>query len=932
MAVKRQEMEVLPPGTRADRMSKGPYLQNMERFGQHWRTRKGFGQVGQFDSTFGMDAITYNKHMGSTIIKTNFGHEQILSAFSVTVFTGNFYNDITPAPSLDRSRDVGQTIDCFLVTIYDLTTDEVWEELIYPKTAQDTRDIIYHHGLYETTLDTSYEAYLSASSEEFFFEEFDDTVYFGNRRAGLLAYYPSVFHEAPRNQQLAGAFKEDWYFRGYSESSLIVRTAPQDGIHSEGYEYLTSAEFPAPSDIAILGRRMVFIDGRDVYFSDVGRPMSVIGLNRVTIPSQNDAVAIAELHGNLIIFTESERFLYQPTFFEGLISAGDVLVSSTEIGIVGPNALRRVGGNLVWVDRTGLYSTSNGYDSNDISANNEIKDFWRKSVEVPLTQYFQNVANPGSTTLAYSQPSMQYQFDPTGCHIVFDHTREAMIVAFPAVGMAWVWGENVGPSVWTFESVAASTAQGVRSWRNITNPWFLMGQDNLFLVGSSDDVTAADGTAASTESKRVGSFYVLEYERGGGPDRTLDYGVTDVFMEDDRRIAGKYYNRTPASVTITADNVFYLEPWMRMPNGWKPPNSGTGLLNVYLVPVALVPNPGAAHVGPDNVDLIFTFDRTKWAPVLRPASTEVDFLLPSERINGAAGWGMGAPVAGTREVQIYAGGVPNAVGNEVRIRFDGNLAGYAGPIAPYLGLNHGCMNRILYLPFQYAGLVIDDVFSMGIGRATLATHEDAGGTPYAAINCQFLAWGQGHTPGIWKTADEDVQPVDWVVRTSELTLTDTDGNPTPDGGLMARSLYVRMRSHGKGTTLIYSSSVFGLLNAAVGSDWKGWTSQVVDYVGDIPSFITDLTSIRSRMKDSAGAMRPRTFGGVAKWGDQAVAASGDYLIDSEEVDTIVFSDSVRGETLFWMLFGHIRNRAEEVAIESMTAEIVRRGGRRRIGR
>ena len=915
-------------------MSKGPYIQNMERFGQHWKTRKGFGQVGQFDSTLNMDAVTYHKHLGSKIIKTNFGHEQIVNVFAASVFTGNYYNDQASAPPQDRSRDVGQNIDCFLVTIYDVTTDEVWEELVYPKTAQDTRGVQYHRGLYETTLDNNHEAYISSSLEEFFFEEFDDALYFGNQRAGLMAYYPAVFHEGPRNQQLAGAFKDDWYFRGYGESSLIVQTSAQDGLFSEGYEYLSSAEFPVPTDIAVLGGRMVFVDGRDVYFSDVGRPMSVIGLNRVTIPSQNDAVAVTELHGNLIIFTESERFLYQPAFFEGLISAGDVLVSSTDVGILGPNALKRVNNSLVWVDRTGLYSTTNGYDSNDISANNEIKDFWRKAVEVPLTQYFQNTTNPGATNLAHSQPSLQYKYDPSGCHVEFDHVREAMIVAFPSTGVALVWGEDVGPSVWTFESVAASTAQGVRSWTNIANPWFLMGQDSLYLLGSSDNVTVDDDISGSSEEKNDSSFYVLEYERGGGPDRTLDYGVSDVFAEDDRRIAGKYYNRTNGALGgLTADNVFYLEPWIRVPNGWSPPNSGSGLDNVYLVPVALVPNPGPTHFGPDKVTLFFTFDRTKWAPVLRGATPEFDFLLPPERMKSSAGWGMGAPTAGTREVQVYNGGVANAAGNEVRIRFDGNIGGYTGHAAPALALNHGCMNRLLYLPFRYIGAVTTDVLSLGVGLAGAATHQDTSGAPvYGPLNCQFLAWGQAHTPGVWKSVDEDVQPVDWVIRTNEIAVKESNGNPVPDGGLMARSLYVRMKSHGKGSTLVFGSSVFGLLNSALGSDWKGWTSQVVDYVGDIPSFITGLTSIRSRMKDSAGAMQPRIFGGAATWGDEATAASGNYLVDSEEVDTIVFSDSVRGETLFWMLFGHIRNRAEEISIESMSATVVRRGGRRRIGR
>jgi len=907
MSVDRPDLEVIPPGTRSDRLSKGSFVQNMERYGVHWRTRKGFGQVGQFDSTLGRNSISLSRHLGSHIFKTNFGNEQILTVFQATVFTSNSFTVSGVVAPSDTSSDVGQWLSCFLVTIYDLTTQKVWEELVYPKTSEDTRASWFHHGLYETDLDVNYETYTSATPEEFFFEELDDTIFFGNRRAGLLAYIPTTFHTT-KWQQVNGVDRRDWHFRGESETSMIVKASAVPGLHADGYEYLTSSEFPNPTDITTIDGRMVFVDGRNLWFSDRGAPTSIITLNFITIPSQNDAVAVTVLHGNLVIFTESERFLYQPAFFEQLITAGEVLVASTEIGVVGPNALKRVGSSLVFVDRTGLYTTGNGYDHADFSETNEVKDFWRTAVESPLTSYFQNTVNPGFTDLSSTQPSLQYQFDPVGCHIEYDHVRDALMVAFPTQDMAFVWSHEDGPS---------------------------LGQDNLFLVGSVDSITTADDIAGSTETKAVGSYYVLEYGRGGGPDRTLDYGVSDTFTEDDRRVVGRYSTNTPTAALATGDSCFYLEKWIRMPDGWVAPNGVSGLNNTYLVPLEFVPDPSGIASGnpPDIITLILSFDRTKWAPVLRPTTTELDFMLPPERLQGAPGWGQGAPTAGTREVQVYAGGVPNAAGNELRIRFNGNIGAYAGFVAPLMNLSYRQKSRLLYLPFSYAGAVTDDVWSIGFTQATTATFQKtAGGTVYGPLNCRLHTWGQGHTPGVWKTSDVDAQPVDWVLHTGQIAPDSHNGNPTPSGGLMARSLFVRMSSHGRGETLIVPSAVFGLLNAAVGSDWKGWTSQVVDYVGDDPSFITNHMSIRTRMKDAAGAMQNRTFNGTPTWGDSTDNSDGNFLVDSEQVDTIVFSDSVRGEHLFWMLFGHVNNRAERISIESMMARIVRRGGRRRRGR
>jgi len=109
----------------------------------------------------------------------------------------------------------------------------------------------------------------------------------------------------------------------------------------------------------------------------------------------------------------------------------------------------------------------------------------------------------------------------------------------------------------------------------------------------------------------------------------------------------------------------------------------------------------------------------------------------------------------------------------------------------------------------------------------------------------------------------------------------------------------------------------------LGSDWKGWSSQVVDTTENMTN-IENKSPIRTRVKDSSGDMIYRTFSGGPRYGS--------YLIDDEELDTISTSDSVRGEQISYMLFGFIRSRAEGLILSRAKAVIRRVGGRRRIGR
>ena len=96
MAVPSTEIDVLDRGIEQDSPSKGSFALNMLHRRNSWEVRKGFGQVSQRTTTFGLptvDATTQamgmRKHLGSYMLETDFGHTQCLSIFSALVRTGN---------------------------------------------------------------------------------------------------------------------------------------------------------------------------------------------------------------------------------------------------------------------------------------------------------------------------------------------------------------------------------------------------------------------------------------------------------------------------------------------------------------------------------------------------------------------------------------------------------------------------------------------------------------------------------------------------------------------------------------------------------------------------------------------------------------------------------------------------------------------------
>jgi hypothetical protein len=162
-----------------------------------------------------------------------------------------------------------------------------------------------------------------------------------------------------------------------------------------------------------------------------------------------------------------------------------------------------------------------------------------------------------------------------------------------------------------------------------------------------------------------------------------------------------------------------------------------------------------------------------------------------------------------------------------------------------------------------------------------------------------------------------------------------------DKMLKARGLFTRLLSHGSGlqADMLEPDWPYGPFNVLVGCDRKGWMSQTVDFnasdaTGDDALFFTfNKDTTRPRVRNVAGTMLLKNFDAGLRYGFAGSSTFGDYLIDDEEVSIIATSDSVKGGSFSYMVFGFFQNRAQVLKLESIMAELrVLGGSRRRTGR
>ena len=956
MATKAQEVQVLRDGIQANAPTPGSFALNMLHSNNCWQVREGFGQVTQFDTE--MSAVYtgaggsvangewgFTKHMGSHLIKTSFGNLQMLSVFLAKIQTSQ-----AGGSSNTGYSQLGQI---YVASVYDLTTNERFEVPLYPHTSQTAVTSSYNDAVpttlggrtftgvavsgvedllpqYQTCKSESYESWVQAEDEFFYFEEFADVLYFGNSYTGTWAYLPASFNGTRKT--FIDKFNLRDYAYPYGESSMITPVVLSPGINVDSYEYFRTADMPNAVDVAVVQGRMVYAEGNTVFFSDPFYPNAIVGDNYVDVPSEEGITAIAEHNSNLVIFTANETWLYQPSVGD-LAAGGRITRVSDTVGCVGPNAKCRMGAALVWVDTSGVYQTTSGLNMSRLS-DDVLPFFEREGMTNPLTSYF--VDHGKADPSAREQPTTTLRFKPEGVKCTYVASMNMLSICVPDLSGALVLS-NGKWSWWTFESMVAqsggSAVVGVS--QNLPAPWVLNYQDDIFAVAGPDVQALTDEAVNPVSGSDINfdvtsrSFFIMEYGRGGSIDRS----VSD---EDDRKITG-YGAYTPGTgAGAHPVGGLYIHDPTKVPVGYVFPSGITTATtdNYILVLLSIVLG---QSMDVDTIEVDLAFDNTHWKPVFNHASNStVDFLLPTERLASADGWTGAGSYNGA--VQVFSdAGMTSASqsGQYLRVKWDYvSTSGYQH--APHMNLNVLRDNRLIYLPFKrISAKANEDTSGMGwsllssSGNTRFTIVDDAAGVTLRPGVHTFNRWSLATTSR--RKEDSVAQPVDWAYKSTNVGL---------EGGneLKMRGLWANLLSHGTGTDKLDSVWPYGTFNTLVGSDRKEWMTQVIDATPAQAAVeqATGTNTLRTRVQKADKTLVDKTFGTDIVWANKdatgSATADGTVLIGDEDTSNIAVSMSVKGESFSVMNFGFIMNRAEKLWLEGVKAVFRVVGGRRRRGR
>ena len=521
MATRGQEVELLGAGVQADSPSKGSFALNMLYRRNSWEVRRGFGQVTELDTTLRAAPVNdadakwgYIEHLGSYPMLTSFGHQQIVSVFTAQVYTGDRLPD-TSAPI--NNSTMSQNTSVYVVDIYDVTTGDRWEEPIFRHTAEfgstefSRLEMPEWHGHYETwwtngwgaTGTTIYpiapgshlhdrQKWIVARDkpQPFFFTELDDILYLGNDDTGLLAYIPCVFRGRRRginnlsvlgrDKQVTTVYDRSWA-PPYSETSVVINAVASDGPFSDGITYLSRSEFPTPRGGDNIDGRLVLFDESNVYFSDVGFPTSIAADNVMLVPSEDSITAVKEHNGNLLIFTATETWYYQPS--NGFVASAGRLVRIAEgVGCLSDSAVVSARESIIWMDKRGVYTLGGNLTPEYISG--PVEPFFNDYLSNPVTNYFVENGDIPAPPIK-DQTGVSFKLTGTAAAAYY---RELDLVVFtvPQINAALCLSGGKW-SVWSMETMVndnAASGVDVGVTANIQSPWAVAFDDGLYLVGS----------------------------------------------------------------------------------------------------------------------------------------------------------------------------------------------------------------------------------------------------------------------------------------------------------------------------------------------------------------------------------------------------------------------------------------------------------------
>ena len=861
MATPKQQLDILSPKVSLDPANDGSLVRNMENRQGSWAVRPGFGLLYRGDSTMavnGTSPLGYKKHLGSHVLRTAFGHTQIITLLSAYVFTG-------------ESQEVGTFAEVYSVSVFDVNDNVRVEHVLHKVTGDGGRS--FHEArvlkaCYETAADKAAANWTLSGAKPVAFQEMAGNLYFSNDDIGVYVYRPSLVVE--RNAQLQGADDYDWSpARG--EVSSVTPVVFSDGINTEAFNYMSNNDLSGVSAMCEHQGSLVYASGNTIFYSDAFLPNNIKADNTDIIPVLSDITGLAS-NGQLIyVFSDSETWVIQPALTQtGLLSGGILTKLSSEVGCVSPTGLMTIKGVPIWVSNRGVHAISSNFDYATLS--DPIQEYWTTGVSDPFSHY---ATQAGLTDLANQQPE-SFSAPPGAPHIGYNEHFEEIYCSFDS--KVWVFSKQTW-LLWDFENYFYSPIPSKVVATTPVNQAQALSLLGEAYVVSLDNPTEYPGQGLSEVTARPYSIY--ELGRGGGTD--------DSFENEKDVIVRNMISRLRLE-TLT-DTAFYFELTEINASG------------EYVFLLSGVPPDVAGALATQHWQFELGFNTTYWEPVLSGV-TALYYSLPHERQDTASGI--------TANRWDHAGGVPAAAGDSIMVDWT------SGVDWQELNLRH--KNPLIYVkfkPIDQSKAINTFGWSHPAGYVAEIADGKVGPTSFnASVYVNELSYAP--EPAVYGLG----QPVNYLYKAPTMRSDNSDQVRT-------RGLYTRITSHGKATTP-FIPYPYGLYNAAFGSDNGIYNSQVIDGSDGLAT-VPEKTSIRTRIQDSVGAMVDKVFG-VATYGDPGVAATGNLLIDNEQVDSIAMSTSARGSSIGIILFGFILDKAESVRLHAakMTYKVI--GGARRRGR
>ena len=987
MAQPSPEVEVVKGGILTSPAVNGSFVQNMYWFNNDWSVRKGFGQIAEFDSTLSrwtedpsilteLEGLT--KHLGSYLMETKFGHEQIISVFEILGWTSTLRSNAS------------ERLHMYSVQIYDVTTDEHWEEILSNTPVPTPAAMPWYKGNFE---DSTPLVYSKTSRNPVTFVEKGDTLFFNSASLGTYYYKPSNFR-GNRGKSLGGPQTPNVY----SDNTLTKRVVPT-GLRGQELAGIVYYEFfPEPiNSITTLGDRMIYASDTNLYASDEAFPTNINVFNKIRIPTENPITALREINGNLIVFSEKETFIVQPPDTYELNSAL-VTKISTAVGCSNTNTITSKNNTIVWVDKNGVYENTGQLNITSLSRG--INTFFNDYMPNPLSFYLRQ----SGTSVGFNQPDIQNYYDDAFASLHYYEHLRLLFLTIPSQRITLCQSENGEWSLWNYSSSAVHLIDGV----GVDHPQVFVNEymaceqlvsskTELYAIGL-DDTNSIRSDKASTwdritsayvtdinRNQPFRSYFITQYGRGGGVDRSTEF-------EDYRYGIGEWdMTRTTAVPTEGGVEAFNYDTRLIFDEPIildKSSTAGFGGDDAdVLIPIAMSQNTLTdlhARNMPLQLRIRFRFDSDHWDPItagLLPAGEPICLIEPSQVSSFIAGTGFYNPnwamVAGDYMTRLGSGV------NRDQIQIDwssqqwrssiGILSGahffnqlsyadfLAGGATAGIPIGQPCLPLVLnekvtlfYIPFKRLKKE-ESVSSMNIHEVeSFEWYDTYDGYPvntdsYGKLNNYIfnfssLGFALGPAPAAlnhdMNIKDVVAQGVDWCYSSEPIGLDDANR-------YKARGVYSQIKSQNVAITPISNgwgtsapNTTPRVFNTVVAGGNRQWNSQVIDY-GSVPPGIkqseitapsvTSSRSIITKIRDTAQVMRLKIFGNTdLLWGQQGTN-NGNVLVDDQQFGTLADSNSTRGESINWMFFGYILDKAEGLVLRSAKAAIRKLGGRRRKG-